>query len=86
MLAINVASTSYSLDDWAAFLTDFAPAGLGATVGAMAIQDVRDQAASLYRLTALGTEVILDRQGRIAFRHDAPAGEARLRTEIDSVQ
>ncbi len=47
------------------------------------VQDVTNQAVQAYRLKALGSQVIVDRQGRVAFRRDGPAGYKKLRSEIE---
>jgi hypothetical protein len=48
-------------------------------------QDVRGRAIRDYRLLFLGTEVIVDQQGRVAFRSDGPAEPRRLRAEIEKL-
>ena len=46
-------------------------------------QDTTGSAVSAYQLLVVGTEVIVDRNGGIAFRSDGPAGLKRLRSEIE---
>ncbi len=48
-------------------------------------QDSQRVTAREYELQALGTEVIVDRKGRITFRSDGPAGFKRLEAEIEKV-
>ena len=38
-----------------------------------------------YEIIALGTEVIVDRQGTVTFRSDGPVGYERLEAEIEKV-
>lgn len=85
MLAINIDPRSSSLKQWTAFVTRFAPADLREITAAMAVQDVSERAIALHRLTALGTEIIVDREGRVTFRSDGPADPARRQAEIDKV-
>lgn len=78
VLAINI-HTLYSLKQWISF---WKSTGAGEVIWA---QDLKGGAGQKYNLVALGTEVIVDRQGRIAFRSDGPVGLARLRAEIDKL-
>ena len=48
-------------------------------------QDTSGSTVRDYRLLALGTEVIIDRQGAVAFRSDGPTGDDRLRAEIEKL-
>ena len=76
MVAINF-DPRYSLDKWQRFWK---------TTGAADVilaQDTNGPRAQDYRLVALGTEVIVDRYGLVAFRSDGPAGYQRLRSAVD---
>lgn len=48
-------------------------------------QDTTGSTVRAYELLALGTEVIVDRNGKVVFRSDGPAGLKRLRSEIKKV-
>lgn len=85
VLAVNIDSRGYSQEEWAAFMERFAPPGMEAITAHMAVQDVNNKAISLFELVALGTEVIVDRQGRVTFRSDGSAGYKRLQAEIEEV-
>lgn len=78
VVAINI-QPGYSLEVWRRF---WRSTGAGDVLWA---QDARGEAAQRYRLLALGTEVVVDRQGRIAFRSDGPSGHEKLRSEIEKV-
>ncbi len=75
MVAINI-QAYYSLAQWIGF---WKSKGAGDVVWA---QDGQGTAIKQYRLFALGTEVLIDRQGREAFRSNGPADHKRLRAEI----
>jgi alkyl hydroperoxide reductase subunit AhpC len=78
VVAINIAPI-FSLDEWISF---WKGKGAGDVIWA---QDIDGSAIRQYRLLALGTEVIVDREGRVAFRSDRPADEERLRAEIEKL-
>ncbi|MBI4340628.1 MAG: hypothetical protein HY680_11865, partial [Chloroflexi bacterium] len=78
VVAINI-QPQYSLEEWRGF---WRSTGAGDVLWA---QDVRGEAAQRYRLLFLGTEVIVDRQGRIAFRSDGPSGYDELRSKVEEV-
>ena len=46
-------------------------------------QDTNSTTPRDYELVALGTEVVVDRDGLVAFRSDGPAGYERLRSAVD---
>lgn len=75
MVAINI-EPNYPLARWKSFWTS---TGAGDVVWA---QDVNGAAIQQFHLVALGTEVLVDRQGKIAFRSDGPANPKKLETEI----
>lgn len=76
MIAVNIES-SYSLDEWVSF---WKSKGAGEVLWA---QDAEYNAVFKYRITALGTEVIVDRAGRLVFRSDGPAGYGTLANAIE---
>lgn len=76
VVAVNI-QPFYSLDDWIIF---WKSKGAGNVLWG---QDIQGRAIRNYRLFVLGTEVIIDRQGRVAFRSDGPADPKRLRAEIE---
>ena len=76
VVAINF-DPRYSLDAWQRF---WKTTGAGDVILA---QDTDGTTAQDYRLVALGTEVIVDRDGLVAFRSDGPAGYQRLRSAVE---
>ena len=78
MVAINI-QPLYSLAEWRSF---WKSTGAGDVVWA---QDINGTAIRNYRLLALGTEVIVDREGGVAFRSNGPADQERLRAEIEKL-
>ena len=77
MVAINI-QPQFSLGEWTSFWRS-----KGAREVVLA-QDKQAATIRAYRLLALGTEVIVDREGRFAFRSDGPAGPQTLRAAIES--
>ena len=78
MVAINI-QPAYSLDEWIMF---WKSKGAGDVLWAY---DAGGNAIRSYRLFALGTEVIIDREGRVVFRSEGPADPNRLRTEVEKL-
>ena len=76
VVAINF-DPRYSLDTWQRF---WKTTGAGDVILA---RDTNGTTAQDYRLVALGTEVIADRYGLVAFRSDGPAGYQRLRSAVE---
>ena len=66
MIAINTLARSFSLDQWILFWK-----GTGAGE-VMWVQDKDGSAARAYRLVVLGTEIVVDREGAVAFRRNGP--------------
>ena len=83
VLAVNIESRNYTLAEWTAFVKRFEPNEFIGLAQSGSVQDVTNQAIQAYQLKALGTQVIVDRQGRVAFRRDGPTGYKRLRSEIE---
>ena len=79
VLAINTLSRLYPLGQW---ITFWEVTGARKVV---LVQDTDDRAGRIYELLALGTEILIDRQGAVAFRSDGPAGYEKLRSEIEKV-
>ena len=48
-------------------------------------QDTGPITPEKYQLVALGTEVLVDRQGLVAFRRDGAAGYEKIKSEIEKV-
>ena len=76
MVAINF-DPRYSLDTRQRFWKTTAAGDV------ILAQDTDGTTAQDYRFVALGTEVIVDRDGRVAFRSDGPAGYQRLRSAVE---
>ena len=76
VVAINF-DPRYSLDEWHSFWN-----AVGAADVILA-QDTNAKTVNDYRLVALGTEVVVGRDGRVSFRSDGPAGYERLRSAVD---
>ncbi len=79
MVAVNIWASQYALGEWISFWR-----GTGAGDVLLA-QDANETAVSNYQLMALGTEVIVDRQGLVVFRSEGAAGYEKLRSEIERV-
>ncbi len=77
-MAVNI-EPFYSLEQWESF---WKGTGAGDVLWA---QDTDFSTIESYQLVALGTEVLVDRQGLVAFRSDGPAGTKKLRAEIEKV-
>ena len=78
VVAVNIEPHS-PLEKWVAF---WKSARAGDVLWA---QDTNGSTVKDYRLVALGTEVIIDRQGSVAFRSNGPAGYKKLRSEVEKV-
>ena len=76
VVAINF-DPRYSLDTWERF---WETTGAGDVIVA---QDTNSTTPRDYELVALGTEVVVDREGVVVFRSDGPAGYERLRSAVD---
>ena len=85
VLAVNIDSRNYTLAEWREFVKRFEPNEFIGLAQSGSVQDVTNQAIQAYQLKALGTQVIVDRQGRVAFRRDGPVGYEKLRSEIEKV-
>ena len=83
MLAVNIDSANFSLEEWAEFINRYVPEGLSGFAESSAVQDVNHQAVRQYQLRTLGAEVLLDRQGRLALRSEGPMGYGELSSEIE---
>ena len=79
VVAINIWPSNYPLQEWVSFW-----GSTGASQVLLA-QDVNNRAVRDYQLVALGTEVIIDRQGSVAFRSDRAAGYKKLKSEIQKL-
>ncbi len=78
VVAINQA-TQFSLDDWQTFWR---------STGALDVtwaQDTNLQATRTYGVTALGTTIIIDREGQIVYRDHKPTSQETLQSEIGKV-
>ena len=78
-MAINMWSSLYPLEEWVEF---WKATSAGDVLWA---QDVNDTVVADFELIVLGTQVLVDRQGNIAFRSDGPSGYKKLRSEIEKV-
>lgn len=79
VVAINIWPEVYPLDQWVDF---WKGTGAGDVLWG---QDVNGTTVKDYRLVALGTEIIVDRQGQLAFRSDGASGYQKLRSQIEKV-
>ncbi len=78
MVAVNIEPRS-PLNQWVGF---WRSTGAGDVLWG---QDTTRSTPRAYSLFALGTEVIVDRQGAVAFRSDGATGYERLRSEIEKL-
>ena len=75
-MAVNIEPRA-PLEEWVSF---WRSTGAGDVLWG---QDTSGSVVRDYRLLALGTEVIVGRQGAVTFRSDGPVGDKRLRSEIE---
>ncbi len=78
VVAINQAA-QFSLDDWQTFWR---------STGALNVtwaQDTNLQATRTYGVTALGTTIIIDRDGQIVYRDHKPTSQETLQSELGKV-
>lgn len=85
VLAVNIDSRNSSLAQWEDFMNRYEPADTPDFAERAAVQDVAGQAVPRYELTALGTEVLVDRQGQVAMRSDTGMDYEGLSSEIERV-
>ena len=78
MVAVNIEPRS-PLEQWVSF---WKSTGAGDVLWG---QDTDGSTVKDYRLLALGTEVIVDRQGSIVFRSDGSVGYKKLRSEVEKL-
>ena len=78
VVAVNI-EPRMPLKDWVSF---WKSTGSGDVLWG---QDTSGSTVRDYRLLALGTEVVVDRDGAVAFRSDGAAGYKKLRSEIEKV-
>ena len=78
VVAINQA-TQFSLDDWETF---WRPTGALSVIWA---QDTNLMATRTYGVTALGTTIIIDRDGQIVYRDHKATSQETLQSEIEKV-
>ena len=79
VVGINQAAHLYSLDDWRRFWT------VSGALNVTWAQDHDLQATRAYKVTALGTTIVIDRKGRIVYRDEGVTSYDTLRSEIDEV-
>ncbi len=77
-MAVNI-ERRLPLERWISFWKD---TGAGDVLWG---QDFEGTTVRDYELLALGTEIIVDRDGMVAFRSDGSAGYERLRSEIEKI-
>ncbi len=76
MVAVNIEPRS-PLEQWVSF---WKSTGAGDVLWG---QDTDGSTVKDYRLLALGTEIIVDRQGSVVFRSDGSVGYEKLRSEVE---
>ncbi|MBI4339535.1 MAG: TlpA family protein disulfide reductase [Chloroflexi bacterium] len=76
VVAINI-QPEYPLPEWERF---WKSSGAGEVIWA---QDVEGATIEAYRLVALGTVIVVDRQGQIVFRSDGSPGARQLQRKIE---
>ena len=76
MVAVNIQPRS-PLEEWVSF---WKSTGAGDVILG---QDTAGTAVLNYELRALGTEIIVDRQGLVVFRSDGSVGYKKLRSEVE---
>ena len=83
VLAVNIDPSGYTLEDWVNFIDGYEPDELPGFAEGAAVQDVNNQAIRQYQLRALGTEVLVDRQGIVAVRSEGSMSYAKLSSEVE---
>ena len=78
-VAINISPQYYSLDQWQSYWRDI-PAG-----DVLWAQDNGGAATSAYQLTALGTTVIIDREGKVRYRDEGVTSYEKYKEELAKV-
>ena len=78
VVAINT-QPFYGLQDWSIFWKNL---GAGDVIWA---QDTGNKAITAYNALTLGTTIIIDREGRIAYRDGGATSYAKLRDEVEKV-
>ncbi len=77
-MAVNIAP-SYSLDEWVGYWKSKEAADVTwATDGELSV-------SRQFRVTYLGTTIIIDRQGRISYRDSGPTPYETLKVEIEAI-
>ena len=83
VLAVNIDSGNYSLKEWSQFVNRYVPEELFDSAGSLAVQDIEYRSVRQYEITTLGTQVLVDRQGRVALRSEGPMSYGKLSSEIE---
>ncbi len=83
VLAVNIDSGNFRLEEWAEFINRYVPEELPGFAESSAVQDINNQAVRQYQLRALGTEVLVDRQGQVALRSEGPMSYGKLSSEVE---
>ena len=78
-MAINIGAQYYSLSDWQQFWN---AVGGGKVLWA---QDKGGAATSAFQVVALGTTIIVDRQGRVTYRDAGATSYQKLKEELGHV-
>ena len=79
VVAINIGTQFFSLGDWREFWN---AVGGGEVLWA---QDNSGAATSAFQVVALGTTIIIDRQGQIRYRDAGATSYEKLREEVGRV-
>lgn len=77
MVAVNILPQRFPLSYWKDFLEYW---GSGRLLFA---EDSNYSGLTAFKVTALGTKVIIDRRGRVIYRAAGPTGYQKLRAEVN---
>ncbi len=85
VLAVNIDSGNYSLKEWSQFVNGYVPEEFSGSAGNLAVQDIEYRSVRQYEITTLGTQVLVDRQGRVALRSEGPMSYGKLSSEVEKL-
>ncbi len=85
VLAVNIDSGGYSLREWAQFVNRYVPEEFTGSAGGLAVQDLEYRSVRQYKITTLGTQVLVDRQVRVALRSEGPMSYGKLSSEVEKL-
>ena len=77
MVAVNILAHRYMLDEWKGFWRS-----VGGGEDVLVAEDMDKRAAAALNVRELGTTIIVDREGNVAYRDWGPTAYDTLRSEV----